>query len=89
MHLCVSYIFSIFYSGVASEVKSKAQRGLFKDNTPVSATPVISDPVDNPLDDEDCDGLVISPSSIFANISCRSILIYVYIFPLTGQQVCH
>lgn len=44
-------------SGVASEVKSKAQRGLFKDNTPVSATPVISDPVDNPLDDEGYDGL--------------------------------
>ena len=89
MHLCVSYIFSIFYSGVASEVKSKAQRGLFKDNMPISATPVISDPVDNPLDDEEYDGLVISPSSVFANISCRSILIYVYIFPLTGQQVCH
>ena len=69
MHLCVSYIFSIFYSDVASEVKSKAQRGLFKDNTPVSATPVISDPVDNPLDDEGYDGFVISPSSAFASMS--------------------
>ena len=88
MHLCVSYIFSIFYSGEASEVKSKAQRGLFKDNTPVSATPVISDPVDNPLDDEGYDGFVISPSSAFASMSCRSILIYVYMFALTGQRVC-
>ena len=71
---------------MASEVKSKAQRGLFKDNTPVSATPVISDPVDNPLDDEGYDGLVISPSSVFANISCQSMLIYVYKFALIGQR---
>lgn len=44
-------------SGVASEVKPKAQRCLFKDKTPVSATPVISDPVDNALDDEEYNSL--------------------------------
>lgn len=80
--------FSIFRSGVASEVKPKAQRCLFKDKTPVSATPVISDPVDNALDDEEYNSLVISTSSVFANISCLSMLIYVYMFPLTGQRVC-
>lgn len=43
--------------GVASKVKPKSQRVLFKDKAPVSAATVISDPVDSDLVDADDENL--------------------------------
>lgn len=84
MHDCISCVSSIFYSGVVPEVRPKSQHVLFKDKTPISATTVISDPMDSSLVDEDDANLVISTSSVFADISCLSMPVYLCMFPFTG-----
>lgn len=50
---------------VASEIKPKFQRVLFKDNEAVSNVNPVSDPLDDELVDADGEGLVTSRSSMF------------------------